>query len=179
MIRRSSLAALVVAIVAAGIARAELSGNFRSFYLNRNYSTPRSQESLAAGGRLQYDSPVWHGLKLRLAGYTSQGLLLTDPNRGGGGLLTPAQTGYAVLGQANLNAVLGQTSLTLFRQALDTPFINTFDVKMTPVLFEAYTLRSQLSPKVSFVLSHLTGIKGWTETEFKPLSAAAGFAGAD
>ncbi|MFH1387214.1 MAG: OprD family outer membrane porin [bacterium] len=164
------LASVFLAAFVAGSAWADLSGNFRSFYLNRYYSTPASQESLAVGGWLQYDAQVWQGVNLRLAAYTSQGSIFTDSNHGGGGLLTPAQKGYLVLGQANLNAKAGKTDIILFRQALDTPFINTFDVKMTPVLVEAYTVKSQLSPKASVVFSHLTKIKGWTETEFKPLS---------
>jgi len=166
-------------LIVCSSARADFSGKFRSYYLNRHYSTPLTQESLAVGGWLQYDSPAWQGISLRLAGYTSQGIIFTDPSRGGGGLLTGDQKGYSVLGQACLNANFDKTKITLYRQALDTPFLGTADFKMTPFLVEAYTIQSQLSPKVSAIVSHVTKLKGWTDTEFKPMSAAAGFTSTD
>lgn len=151
-----------------------LKWKFRSFYMNRNYVTSQIQESLAVGGWFEYASPTWHSLRLGLAGYTSQGIFFTDPSKQGAGILGPQQQGYSVLGQAFIQADFGKSCLRFFRQPLDTPFINRKDFRMTPFLFEAYTFTNQNLKNSTLLFSYVTGIKGWTDTNFKSMTAHAG-----
>ena len=63
------------------------------------------------------------------------------PNRAGNtGLLQPNGDGFSVLGQAWAKVRAGPATATLFRQALQLPFINGNDSRMIPNTFEAYQL---------------------------------------
>ena len=151
--------------------------NIRSYYMKRTYGISSPQESLAVGGWLGYRTPWWHSLMVGLTVFTSQGLIFTDQDKGGAGILGPQQNGYTALGDAYLKGKVSKTELTVFRQELDTPFINPHDSRMTPNTFEAYTITSQDLPLFTLVASHVTKIKPWTNTSFEGMSEAAGFAG--
>lgn len=163
-----------------GFARAgKVDGQVRLMYMHRYYSTPRTQESMAGGGWLRYETPQLKGLSAGGVGYLSQRLGVVPGDRDGASLLGPGQTSYAVLGQAYLMGRLGRTSLTLYRQALETPFINGWDVKMTRVTHEAYTLVSSAAANLELTASVVTRIKPWSSSRFLTMSAAAGFPGTD
>ncbi|MFA5180568.1 MAG: OprD family outer membrane porin [Syntrophales bacterium] len=151
--------------------------NIRSYYIKRSYSIASPQESLAIGGWLGYRTPWWHNLMAGVTVFTSQGLIFTDPDKGGAGILGPQQNGYTALGDAYLKGKVSKTELTVFRQELDTPFINPHDSRMTPNTFEAYTLTSKDIPLFTLLVSHVAKIKPWTDTSFESMSEAAGVAG--
>ncbi|HBA85374.1 MAG TPA: hypothetical protein DCZ95_14905 [Verrucomicrobia bacterium] len=157
---------------------AQLDLHPRVYYMNRHFSTPLTQESLAAGGWLDVRSGSWHGLSLSLSPYTSQ-RLQGDEDKDGGGLLAPGQKGYTVLGQAYLQADWNRTSLRLYRQILESPFINSFDVRMTPKTVEAYTLDQRFTTNLVLKLSQVEGIKDWNGTTFQSMTDAAGIEEAD
>ncbi|MFH1889158.1 MAG: OprD family outer membrane porin [Candidatus Omnitrophota bacterium] len=157
----------------------KLEGQFRTYYMKRHFDTPRTQESMAMGGSLGYATYPWHGLSAGLAASTSQGVIFTNHKNDGAGLLAPGQDGYTVLSQAYFQAEKGRNNLRLFRQMLETPFINSFDVKITPITVEAYTLESKLITNFDLLVSHVTKIKGWNKTKFINMSEAAGFSGTD
>ncbi len=150
--------------------------NIRSYYIKRSYSNDSPQESLAVGGWLGYRTPWWHNLMAGLTVFTSQGLIFTDPDKGGAGILGPQQNGYTALGEAFLKGRVAKTELTVFRQELDTPFINPHDNRMTPNTFEAYTITSKDLSLFTMLASHVTKIKPKTNTSFESMSEAAGFA---
>jgi hypothetical protein len=151
--------------------------NIRSYYMKRTYGIASPQESLALGGWLGYRTPWWHNLMAGVTVFTSQGLIFTDPDKGGAGILGPQQNGYTALGDAYLKGKVSKTEMTVFRQELDTPFINPHDSRMIPNTFEAYTITSQDLPLLTLLASHVTKIKPWTNTSFEGMSEAAGFTG--
>ncbi len=156
--------------------KGSLNGKARAYYMNRRFSRPHTDESLAVGGWLEYETALWYGLGAGAVVYTSQGLgIFTDSERDGASLLAPGQQGYTVLGQAFLKAQLSETRAKVFRQALDTPLINPYDCKMTPKTVEAFTIESRDVPYLSILASHVTKIKGWTDSSFTSMSEYAGF----
>lgn len=164
----------------AGFLRAgKIDGDIRVMYMRRDYDLPKIQESLAGGGWLHYETRPWQGVSAGLAGYLSQRLGLAPGDRDGANVLAPGQSSYAVLGQAYLQAGQGRSRLKLYRQSLETPFIHSWDTKMTPVTQEAYTLVSSAVPNVQLTVSHVSRIKPWTSSRFLTMSAAAGFPGTD
>ena len=146
----------------------------RSYYMDRDFKTFHIQESMAAGGWVDYESGWWHHLGLGFTPYTSQGMIFTSPQRDGAGLLAPGQESYTVLGQAYLKGRVSQTQAKVYRQSLDTPFINPYDTKMTPVTVEAYTLESRDIAALDLLGSHVTGIKPVNGTTFLSMTEAAG-----
>jgi hypothetical protein len=154
--------------------------NLRSYYMKRSFDQggqSTSQESLAAGGSLAYKTLWWHNLRGGLTVFTSQGLFFTDPDKEGTGLLGPRQTGYTVLGHAFLQGRVSKTELTVGRQELTSPFVNPYDIRMTPFSVEAYTIQSREVQGFTFLLSHVAKIKKWTWTTFEDMSDAAGLKG--
>jgi len=157
------------------LVKGKFAGEARVYYMNRHFDTPKTQESMSAGGSLGYDTASWHGLSTGLTVYTSQGVGFTNSEKDGASLLGPGQEGYTVLGQGYLQFETKKHKVKLFRQMLNTPFLNPHDVKMTPKTFEAYTLESQWLERFSFIVSHVTKMKDWNATKFKSMSEAAGF----
>jgi hypothetical protein len=157
----------------------KLSLKGRAYYLYRHFERDGLQESLALGMWAVYESPQWKGLSFGLGGYTSQPFLIDDSAHGGGGLLTDSQTGFSVLGQAWLQGQVGENRLRLGRQILETPFINSYDVKMVPVTLEGAAFTNNSVKGLDLTAAHLTGIKPWTDTTFQAMSQAAGIAGSE
>ena len=155
------------------LTQAQVEVHPRLYYMYRHFSEPRTQESFALGGWAAFESGEWNGLKFGLTPYTSQ-KLYGDKDRDGANLLASGQEGYTVLGEAYVELERWRSSLKFWRQTLDTPFINPFDAKMTPVTVEALTLQSVAVSNVTLMASHVFGIKPWTSTRFVSLTEAAG-----
>lgn len=153
----------------------------RSMFMRRHFDAPedKTQESMAIGGWIGYETAPWHNISVGLIGYTSQGIFFTDNDKDGAEVLAPGQKGYTVLGQAYIQAEIHKTLIRLYRQELDTPFLNPDDFRMTPITYEAYTLKSNIIDKVTLMVSQVTKIKGSTDSTFHPMSEAAGFDGTD
>ena len=160
--------------------RGEMGIDFRSFYMKRSFEQAgqtTGQESLAFGGSVGYRTRWWNNLRAGATVFTSQGAVFTDPDKSGAGILGPRQTGYNVLGHAYVQGRLSKTEFTAGRQELVTPFVNPYDVRMTPYAFEAYTIQSKEITGLTFVASHVAKIKKWTSTDFDYMSDAAGLTG--
>ena len=157
----------------------KLIAKYRTYYLNRQFNLPKTQKSMAVGGWLGYETVPVHGISAGLVGYLSQGFVLTDPDQDGANLLAPGQKSFVVLGQAYLQAEYAKNTVRLFRQKIETPFMNFYDIRMAPVTYEAYTFASSIIPQIDFFISHIKKIKRWNDTKFVTLSEAAGFSGRD
>lgn len=161
------------------VTEGKLIKHIRIYYMQKDFDAPEMQESLAAGGWLGYETAPWHGINVGLIGYTSQGVGFTDKNHDGADLLAPGQRGYTVLGQAYLKAELEKNKITIFRQNIDTPFINPHDSRMTPNTYEAYTIESAFIRYIKIFISQITKVKGWTDTKFISMSEFAGIKDSD
>lgn len=152
----------------------------RMYSLNRTRDEKPDSNALALGGRLQYRSGWWHDrIKLGAAWYTSQKLRGPE-DEAGTLLLQPGQQSFSVLGEAYLEAKLTKNiRARLYRQTLDTPYVNRQDTRMLPNTFEAYTLVNEGLENASFGISHVTKMKRQNANEFISMSEAAGFAGTD
>lgn len=156
------------------ITNSSLTIHARAYNLNRHYDTPHTQESLALGGWLLFESGEWRGLSFGLAPYTSQRIAGPDEHDGGS-LLQAGQRGYTVLGQAYARLRGWDTQVTLYRQILETPLLNSYDCKMTPVTFEAYVLVNSSITNLSVTVAQVEKIKTWTASSFRSLGEAAGY----
>ena len=94
--------------------------------------------------RLGYQSG-WLGnvLRVGLTGYTSQPVW-APADRDGTQLLKPGQQGYSVLGEANVQLKFWDQVFTGYRQRVDLPEVNSYDIRMTPQTFEGYTLAGKV-----------------------------------
>ena len=147
--------------------------HLRSYYLDRKTPTPPGNAAWAAGGWLGYQSN-WLGnvLRVGLTGYTSQPVW-APADRDGTLLLKPGQQGYTVLGEANVQLKLWDQLFTLYRQRIDEPEVNPYDIRMTPQTFEAYRLAGETGD-VRYTAAYLTAMKPINSDRFINFAAVAG-----
>lgn len=160
------------------ITQGKLQLNLRNFYMDRSFNGGAHQSAWAIGGEFAYATKPWYGVSVGGSFYTSQPFFYAPTSRPGTTLLDDSQNGYSVLGQAFIKLSHSGFSATLGRQIIDTPFLNPYDVRMTPVTFEALTM-GYAQGGLSLTLGQVTGIKTWNDTTFQPMSQAAGIAGTD
>ncbi len=159
------------------IANDGFSFHLRSYYMNRSFDvspTITSQESGAIGGWIGYQGSIQNILGIQMIGYTSQGLIFANPQKAGTGLLNYNQQGYSVLGQANAFLNLGDTNFTMYRQSLNTPFLDPYDYRMTPQTYEAYIWNQKYNSDFSSIFGYVDKYKPWSATEFFNLGKTAG-----
>jgi outer membrane porin, OprD family len=152
---------------------AEFSMQPRYYYRSLRNSSGE-QEAFAAGGSLSLTSGWWRDtLQLGVTGYTTQPVFA--PNGAGNtGLLQPNGDGFSVLGQAWARLKAGPATATLFRQALQLPFINGNDSRMIPNTFEAYQLEVDPWKSLRLNFGYVAAMKPRTSANFEPMSEIAG-----
>ncbi len=113
---------------------------------------------IALGGRLGFETEPVEGISAGAAFYTALGFGHRDnfaiPFFGND------NQNYSILGEAYLKGVWKETSVTLGRQPIDTPFADSDDIGMVPNLFEAYTLTTTALPDTTLMFSHITKWSG-------------------
>ena len=151
-----------------------LDANIRSYWFQRDNENTDNTKALALGGELVWNSGWYRDLiALQLGGYTSQPVYAPD-SKDGTGLLQSGQNGYSVLGKANAQLKLGETRVKLYRSELKTPFANNGDIRMTPILFENYTVLSHDIEQVDILASYVTKYKERTSQSFKGMLEGIG-----
>jgi hypothetical protein len=150
--------------------------NVRLYYFNRDndLTPPRSDnEALTIGGSLAYQSGWLANLfRLGVEGFGS--LKLYGPeSRDGTLLLLPGQESYAALGRAYGELKYAEYTATLFRQYIDTPYVNQQDNRMTPNTFEAYRITGKYD-WVQFAAAYIAAIKPRNDNSFISMSEQAG-----
>lgn len=159
-----------------------ITGQFRTYYLiQRNRGTEETfsvvKESLAAGGILKYESPwLADHFGAGLAGYFSMPLIdaFNATRTGGTGLLSERNTDIYALGEAYLKTRFAQSEVRLWRQRLETPFINGNDTRMLPQTFEAYGITSKDVQDLELSLFWVDQEKARDTQLFQPMTKVAG-----
>ncbi len=163
---KSTLTLITLCIVLSGTAIADeakrgASGQVRLGYVNTDDNTS-NPDSLAIGGKLGYKSNTYHGLSAEGTFYTSHPVggvndnsLFFDSNN----------KGYSILGEAYINAELGQTSIKLGRQEIETPFADSNDIGMIPNTFEGLMIMNASLPYMTLLASHL---QRWAGVDVEP-----------
>jgi len=134
----------------------KFSGQLRAFYIDRAYdgSLTTHRDALAFGGWIGYDSPEWNGLSMGVKFYATEGVKIKDdidPS-----LYGDALSNYGFIGEAYLNYKLGNTTLKIGRQKLNTPLAGADDARMLPNLFEAVVVKNTDIEDTTLLLAHVT-----------------------
>lgn len=162
------------------ISDSTLSFDLRTFSFDRKNALLPDGDAWAVGGQLRYGSGDWNGFSVEAAWYNSTEL---DANGAPTGLLTAENENINVLGEANLSYAFEQgmlegSELTLYRQKLSLPYLNTEDSRMLPSTHEGYMLQ-RAGSGLDYVLGHITKFKERSDDEFRYLSEVAGAQGTD
>ena len=142
----------------------KVSGEIRSFYINRDDNTKvDKQVATAVGGHLKYETAALNGISLGTAFYTTNRILKdleAGPSTLNTTLLKNDGSSYSILGEAYIQydaKDLGtKTTFKAGRQMLNTPLAGADDARMVPNLFEAYVLHNNDIANTTLVAAHVT-----------------------
>lgn len=184
MSRWLALAALFVSLAARGgdsfieaIEASQFSGYGKLMYVADDKKGGRPNQSTPGfGGRLGVKTGDYHGLSFKGAVYTTQdlGLRSDNPRETDAYMFDLDKTPYSLLGEAQLGFAAGKTSLTVGRQEFFSPIINSYEYRIIPNLFEAWTLTNKDVPNTTLTFAHvgkMSGLDGLvTYSEFRSMS---------
>lgn len=120
------------------------------------------QHTFGVGGKIGGATPALQGFRLQGAWYVASdlGLRSDDPRRTDAYMFDVDKTPYSLLGEAQLVYQAGSTLLTLGRQEIHSPLINSYDYRIIPNLFEAYTLATRILPETTLSLAYVDKMSG-------------------
>jgi len=150
--------------------------HLRTYYWDSQSTSGDRSVAWALGGWAGIKTR-WYGdlLQLSVLGYTSQKLYGPE-NEGGSQLLQPDQDPITVLGQAYASLRYAGQTFTGYRQMIDQPWVNPYDTRMIPNLFEGYLLSGQLAD-LEYIGGYVTKFKARDSNAFAWMSSAAGSTG--
>lgn len=132
-------------------------------YVYDNRLAPKlDQSTFGTGGRLGVETGSWDGLKIKAAYYltTDFGLRSSNPKKTDAYMFDVDKKPYSVLGEAAIEYKNGDSTFLFGRQEIDTPIVSTYDYRIIPNLFEAYTYTNKEFPHMSITLSYITKMSG-------------------
>lgn len=151
----------------------------RFYYFHRDTEDSGIAESAAFGGALAMETGWWQDfLRLNFTGYTSQ-KLHGPKNRDGSTSLRTGQESYTVLGEAFAEIKAGVINFRAGRTRIDLPYINAYDIRMTPNTFEGVGFSLHSIQNLQLGVGHLSKIKLRNRSSFESMSQRAGATGAD
>ena len=164
---------------ATALKESRINGEFRCYFFQRDFASgPTDLEDFAVGGRLHLETGSLYGINAGGSLYTAQGMGLNDDNKDVYNLLAKDNNGdhksYAALGEAYLQGEFSKTMLTIGRHEMKTPWIDFYDIRMTPQSFEAIVINNKDIDELEIVAAHVTKMKPRTASTFMPMSEAAG-----
>ena len=149
----------------------------RVYDFQRKNSVESIAEESAVGTELTFRSGKWRDrLSTVVSWHTS--FAINDPEGvGRGSLLGPDQSDLSVISRAYLDYDFGETtSLRLYRQDFNMPYINRKDSRMIPNTHEAYVLRHP-GERLQWLFGHFTKMKPRDSEDFVPMGEIAGVEG--
>ena len=116
-------------------------------YANPQLDNKQTNYATALGGQIKYESGRYGGFSAGLALYTSHYLTTLSGDSVGSqfnGELTTEGRHYDVLAEGYLDYLVDHLQVRIGRQVIDTPYMDSDDIRMTPNTFEG------LSSKYSY-----------------------------
>lgn len=139
-----------------------VSGFMRLGVINQNNEASTDTYATALGGILKYETPQWNGMKLGVAGYGSQKLHFAtgsfDDGKANQDFLSEDGSSFAYVGEAYADYSANDFNVRIGRQLIDTPMVNTDDIRMFPDSYEAALATYKGVEKITFTAGY---IKRW------------------
>ena len=139
-------------------AEAKVSGQVRSFYIDRTFNggLTTTRNALAIGGNLGVTTGEVAGLSMGVRYYSTEQLhwfekSSIDPSLFGSGLAS-----YSVLGEAFLQYKAGKTAVKYGKQKINTPLAGSDDARMLPNLFNGVVVSNSSVENLTIIGAHLT-----------------------
>jgi len=160
-------------------ADAKFGAQLKTYCLNRDKFTPDRSQAWALGGSLSALSGYLGPVRFGAVGYTSQKLYGPD-DQDGTLLLRPGQKSNTVLGQAYAEVKFADELFgAIGLKEYHTPYINNWDVRMTPNTFQGATVYGSAggkdgAPRWRYGGGYIQKIKYVNSSDFEYMSVLAG-----
>ncbi len=179
----AAVVALSASCIDEAFAAGKASGQIRAAYVSQDNEVAQDTYGTSIGGILKYESGDCNGLKLGLGAYVSQKLHFAsgdvDEGRINTDLFDMGGKSYAYLGEAYGDYTMGDLNLKVGRQLIDTPFVDTDDIRMHQNTFEAAIATYSGIEGTTLVGGYVTRWTGYdsedveSKHEFKKLAAGS------
>lgn len=149
------------------IKKATTSGHFRLGYISvaPEVVGEKATTGAAIGGQIKFETAEWNRLQFAIAPYFSEKLESLSGDQANAELNTDFfdsnGDSYAYIGEAYVNYAFSKGSIRIGRQTLDTPFINTDEIRMHPNTFRALWLNMGLSNNLVLDAGFVTQMAGF------------------
>lgn len=143
--------------------KSRVSGYAKTMYVHDDRIAPKlDQSTFGIGGKIGVESGEWYGFKAKAAYYITDDLGTRDPNpkRVDAYMFDVDKKPYSILGEASLEYKNGNSAFLAGRQEIDTPIVATYDYRIIPNLFEAYTFTNKDISHTTITLSYITKMSG-------------------
>lgn len=138
-------------------------GYVKTMYVHDDRAAPKlDQSTFGVGGKVGIKSGDWYGLKAKVAYYITSDLGMRDsnPKKVDAYMFDVDKRPYSILGEASLEYKNNNSAFMAGRQEIDTPIVSTYDYRIIPNLFEAYTFTNKDISYVTITLSYITKMSG-------------------
>lgn len=149
--------------VAAALQSSHVFGYAKAMYIADDKKGGRLNQSTAGfGGKIGMETGEYDGLKVKGAFYTTQdfGLSSNNPKKVDAYMFGLNKKPYSILGEAQVQFNYGKNKIILGRQELSSPMIESYEYRIIPNLFEAYTLTNNSIDSTTMTLSYVNKMSG-------------------
>ena len=151
----------------------------RVYDFERENGVQSIAEAFAVGTDLTFRSGKWRDRLSTVVSWHTSFAIDAPEGLGRTGLLAPDQSDLSVISRAYLQYELGETtSLRLYRQDFNMPYINRKDSRMIPNTHEAYVLRYP-GERLQWLFGQVTKMKQRDSEDFVPMGEVAGVQGSN
>ena len=137
----------------------KVDGYIRGAYQTHHVKNDKTYNDGAVGGKLHIETAPWYNITLGSSFYSSNAFGNRE-NRGLVPFRGEIANGYALLGEAYIEAQLSKTRIKIGRQEIETPFAQVDDIGMVPNTFEAYILENKDLENTTIFLGQIQKMAG-------------------
>ena len=160
------------------VVNGDFSGKIKTLYFARDYDdeTP-DWSTLAIGGNLNYETSPFYGLSAGIGFKTSQGDLADSSDEVYRGVLATGDSpnddeSYTALDEYFLRYAKWNSQLTVGAQAVNTPWLNENDIRMTPKKYRGLSLINTSLEDVKLSGYYLLDWLDWVAEDYESISSA-------
>jgi hypothetical protein len=137
-------------------------GQLRAGYITFSEDGSSRKSAYALAGHYHFDTKRWNGLMIGAEAYTVLNLGINQNSLNvNSDFFNADNQSFITLSQAYLDGKWGNTEIKLGRQTLDTPHVDSDDIRMMPNYFEAYTITNTDMADLTLTAGYIRKMAGW------------------
>ena len=137
-------------------------GQLRMGYITTKENGSTRTNGYALGGHFHFNTERWNGLKIGASLYTVLNLGINqNPRHTNPEFFDANGKSFLLLSEVFIDGKWGNTEITLGRQTLNNPMIDSDDIHMVPNFFQAYTITNTDIQSLTLTAGFIDKMAGW------------------